>query len=312
MKMTTAFCYGLFLTAGFAVEAQELLPPTNVTLVGVSPQLLRVQFTDPNTTEDIYVVYHSTSPTEFFYEEWTISGTPDAGQTRSLIFGGYEALTTVYVKVVALDVDESTGEIRASASSEVLTATTLEFHQAQPTDFRATSQGSHILLTWTDTTPAGSAGDEFIFMMMRAEDGGVNYTKAYTLPANTTSFKDTDVQPNTVYTYRLDAENEYGVNGEYLVNFASASLKHQKTIVYPNPTRLGTVTVNLDNQYNKGTVLVEIIQPVVGIYYSTTVVLQGSKFTLDAFSSLSDNAYLLKVTLPDGNVVTTMVLNHEY
>jgi hypothetical protein len=115
-----------------------------------------------------------------------------------------------------------------------------------------------------------------------------------------------------VYTYRLDAENEYGVNGEYLMNFASASLKHKKTLVYPNPTMLGTVTVNLDNQYNKGIVKVEIIQPVIGIYYTTNVVLHGSKFTLDAFSSLPyGNAYHFKLTLPDGSVVTTMVFNRE-
>lgn len=311
MKITTSFCCGLLLAAGFAVEAQELLAPTNVTLVGVSPLALRVQFTDTNTTEDIYVIYHSDSPTGFFFEEWAINGSTDAGQTRSWIFGGYEPLTTVYVRVVAFDMDENTGEVKASASSELLTATTLEFYQAQPTDFRAAAQGSHILLTWTDTTPAGSAGDEFIFMMMRTEDG-VNYTRAYTLPANTTSFKDTDVQPNTVYTYRLDAENEYGANGEYVLNVASAMLKPRKAIVYPNPTRLGTVTVNLDNQYNKGTVLVEIIQPVVGIYYSTTVVLHGSKFTLDAFSSLPPgHAYTLILTLPDGNVTATTVFNLE-
>jgi hypothetical protein len=314
MKITIVFCYGLFLTTGFAVEAQELLAPTNVTLVGVSPQALRVQFTDTNTTEDIYVVYHSSfSPHGPFEEEWAIDGSTDAGQTRSLIFGGYEPLTTVYVQVVALDMDENTGNIKdAGPPSELLVATTLEFYQAQPTDFKAESQGSHIRLTWTDTTPAGSEGDEFIFQLMRAGDGGVNYTRVYTLPANTTSFKDTDVQPNTVYTYRLDAENEYGVNGQYLLNFASASLKHQKTLVYPNPTALGTVTVNLDNQYNKGTVKVEIVQPVVGIYYSTTVSLRGSKFTLDAFSSLPPgSAYHLILTLPDGNVVTTIVFNRE-
>jgi hypothetical protein len=311
MKITTVFVfvYGLFLAT--AVEAQELLAPTNVTLVGVSPLALQVQFTDTNTTEDIYVIYHSDSPTGPFFEEWAINGSTDAGQTHSWIFGGYEPLTTVYVKVVALDMDENTGDVKASASSELLTATTLEFYQAQPTDFSAASHGNHIRLTWTDTTPAGSEGDEFIFRMMRAEDG-VNYTRAYTLPANTTSFKDTDVQPNIVYTYRLDAENEYGVNGEYSMNFVSASLKHQKTIVYPNPTRLGTVTVNLDNQYNKGTVKVEIVQPVVGIHYSTTVVLHGSKFTLDAFSSLPPGqSYTLILTLPDGNVVTATVLNRE-
>jgi hypothetical protein len=313
MKFKTVFCYALFLTAGFAVQAQELLAPTNMTLVAVSPQALRVQFTDTNTTEDIYVVYHSSSPDGPFEEEWAIDGSSDTGQTRSWIFGGYAPLTTVYVKVAALDMDENTGDIKFyGPPSEMLTATTLEFYQAQPTDFRAESHGNHIRLTWTDPTPAGSEGDEYMYTMMRAEDGGINYSKLFTFPANTTSFKDTDVQPNIVYTYRLDAENEYGVSGLYLMNFASASLKKKETLVYPNPTRMGPVTVNLDNRYNKGTVKVEILQPVVGIYYTTNVVLHGSKFTLDAFSSLPPgNAYHFILTLPDGNVLTTFVFNRE-
>jgi hypothetical protein len=313
MKTKMIFSFGLFLTAGFAVEAQQLQAPTNVSLVAVSPQALRVQFTDTNTTEDIYVVYHSASPDGPFEEEWAINGSTDAGETREWIFGGYAPLTTVYVKVAALDMDENTGDIKASGPpSELLAATTLEFYQAQPTDFKAVSQGSHIRLTWTDTTPAGTEGDEFKYVMMRAEDGGTNYSKLYTFPANTTSFKDTDVQPNVVYTYRLDAENEYGVNGEYLMNFTSASLKNQKTLVYPNPTLGGTVTVNLDNQYNKGIVNVQIVQPVTGVYYSTNVLLHGSKFTLDEFRTLpAGGSYYLILTLPDGNVVSTIVFNRE-
>jgi hypothetical protein len=309
MKFKIVFCYGLFVATGFTVEAQELFAPTNITLVGVSPQSLRVQFTDTNTTEDVYVVYHSASPDGPFEHEWEINGSTDTGQTRSWIFGGYEPLTTVYVRVIAQDLNETGDIITSGPISELLTATTLEFYQAQPTDFKATSQGNNIRLTWTDTTPAGSEGDEFRYVMMRAADGGVNYTRAYTFAANTTSFVDKDVVPNTVYTYRLDAENQYGVNGQYLMNFASASLKKKETLVYPNPTMMGSVTVNLDNQYNKGTVKVEIIQPVVGIYYTATVDLHGSKFTLDAFSSLTTNAYHLVLTLPDGKVVTTTVLN---
>jgi hypothetical protein len=306
MKFKTVFCYGMFLIPGFTVEAQQLLAPTNMTLVGASPQALLVQFTDTNTTEEIYIVYHSTSPSGPFEEEW-IEGSTDAGQTLSLVFGVYDPLTTVYAKVEARNFNQNTGP-----ATEMLTATTLQFYQAQPTDFKATSQGNHIRLTWTDTTPAGSEGDESTYVMMRAEDGGLNNTRAYTFPANTTSFTDTDVRPNTVYVYRLDAENQYGVNGQYLMNFASVSLKHRETLVYPNPTMLGTVTVNLDNQYNKGIVNVQIFQPVVGIYYSTDVTLHGSKFSLDAFSSLPPgNSYHLKLTLPDGSVVTTTVLNHE-
>jgi hypothetical protein len=309
MKFKIVFCYGLSVATGFTVEAQELFAPTNITLVGVSPQSLRVQFTDTNTTEDVYVVYHSASPDGPFEEEWEINGSADTGQTRTWIFGGYEPLTTVYVRVMAQDLDEVGDILTSGPIMELLTATTLEFYQAQPTDFKATSQGNNIRLTWTDTTPAGSEGDEFRYVMMRAADGGVNYTRAYTFAANTTSFVDKDVVPNTVYAYRLDAENQYGVNGQYLMNFASASLKKKETLVYPNPTMMGSVTVNLDNQYNKGTVKVEIIQPVVGIYYTTIVELHGSKFTLDAFSSLINNAYHLVLTLPDGKVVTTTVLN---
>jgi hypothetical protein len=312
-NFTTSSCLLLFVTAGLGVKAQELLAPTNMTLIAVSPQALRVEFTDTNTTEEVYIVSHSASADGPFEEEWAINGSTDAGATRSWTFGGYEPLTTVYVKVLAVDIDNNTGDILAyGPPSQMLSALTLEFYQAQPTGFTATSQGNHILLSWTDTTPSGSERDEYQYVMMRANDGGTNYNTLYIIPANSTSFVDRDVLPNTVYTYRLDAENQFGINGMYLENFASASLKDPETVVYPNPTLLGTVTVNLDNQYNKGIVNVVIWQPVTGVYYTTTVELHGSKFTLDAFTSLpAGTAYHLIMTLPDGNQVTTLVFNRE-
>lgn len=311
MEFKTVFCYVLFLTAGFAANGQEqLMAPGNMTLIPVSPLALLVQFIDTNTEEDTYVIYHSTSPDGPFYEEWVISGTPDAGEPRDFIFGFYEPLTTVYVKVIAVDLDEGGNILAYGIPSELLSATTLEFYQAQPTDFVARSEGNHLRLTWTDTTPAGSVGDEFIFRMYRASDGGVNYNRMYTFPANTTSFVDKEVEPNTVYKYRLDAENQYGVSGEFLMNFTTASLKRPETLVYPNPAGSGIVTVNLDNEYNKGTVHVVVFQAVSGEYYSTDVVLHGSKFTLDAFTLLpAGSAYHLIMTLPDGSVVTGYVWN---
>lgn len=94
------------------------------------------------------------------------------------------------------------------------------------------------------------------------------------------------------------------------LNFVSISLKHPKALVYPNPVGGGIITVNLDSQYNKGTANVVIFQPVSGEYYATDVVHHGSKFTLDAFTLLPrGNFYQFVITLPDGNVLSTVVLN---
>jgi hypothetical protein len=191
--------------------------------------------------------------------------------------------------------------------SEMITATTTYGYPVAPSDFTAIAEGDHIRLTWTDNTPEGSYGDEAAFGFMRATDGGVNYTLGFTVPGNTTSYIDYDVEPGVMYTYRIEAINEFGY-GDYIF-VSSATLEKEGSLVYPNPTNYETVTVNLDNSYVKGDVTVTIHSWEGYLYYVDTITLHGSKFTLDVFQTLPPNHYVMTLLLPDGTEVTTRVSN---
>jgi len=80
-------------------------------------------------------------------------------------------------------------------------------HLASPVDLSLsdleTAEGSEFIeIQWGDAVP-----DETGFILERSEDGGANYTEIATLPANSVSYRDTDITQNT-YHYRLKAVNE--------------------------------------------------------------------------------------------------------
>ena len=63
---------------------------------------------------------------------------------------------------------------------------------------------SEIYLSWTDTL-----SDEDNFHVERSGDG-VNFTQIATLPADTSSFFDTNLSEDVLYSYRIRASNSSG------------------------------------------------------------------------------------------------------
>lgn len=90
-----------------------------------------------------------------------------------------------------------------------LTNTTVSPPPTAPTSLVATAPSyTSVNLSWQD-----SANDETGFLIERSIDG-VNFTQIATTGANVTSYTDTNVLPNTTYSYRVRATN-LGGNSAY-------------------------------------------------------------------------------------------------
>lgn len=75
---------------------------------------------------------------------------------------------------------------------------------AAPTDLESELVGFDVTLTWVD-----QSDNEESFILERQVDGG-DYEVLATLPLNTESFVDSNLQPLHTYTYRVKARNSFG------------------------------------------------------------------------------------------------------
>ncbi|MFT4517639.1 MAG: hypothetical protein ACI9JM_000016 [Halioglobus sp.] len=116
---------------------------------------------------------------------------------------------SVFYNGLPTGIEDYTDNARAI---DATAATVAGFRQAAivtlpnaPEDLTAAVDGANnITLHWTDT-----AGDESGFYLERATDGAT-FTHVATLPANSSSYADQDLQADTVYTYRIQAWNSNG------------------------------------------------------------------------------------------------------
>ncbi|MEQ1588289.1 MAG: choice-of-anchor tandem repeat GloVer-containing protein, partial [Cyclobacteriaceae bacterium] len=197
--------------------------PIIVEAIGDSPQTFRVQFVDTNTSEYGYLFYYSTSPEgPFDIEDWDMNSELDSGRVLSFRSNtGYAPNTRVYIKIAALIIDPIVNApIQASPFTELVSTTTMAGWPLPPTDFTAKAESNQIQLTWTDNSPVGHPFDESAWGIMRS-DGDGNFNRSYTVPANTTSFVDSEVMPNQTYYYRLESINQFG--NSYDVYFANVT-----------------------------------------------------------------------------------------
>jgi hypothetical protein len=216
------FTEGRYVEITGAVQS-GLLAPTDLTAMGTSPLSFRITFTDTNESEDAYDVHLTSADDPNHIEIWTVDGVAGSGNTiqtePSYDFG----TSLVYIKIRAFTYDPGTDTYTFGPFSETVEATALESFPVPPSDFTAVPEGQYIRLTWTDNSAPGDEFDEASFIIMRADDGGVNYNTLFTLPANTTTFLDETVAPGQNYTYALEALNEFEQGNEILVASATAA-----------------------------------------------------------------------------------------
>ena len=103
---------------------------------------------------------------------------------------GNRALDTVFVDYLAFEVEGTGGGNPPGAPSGLSAVAT---------------SSSEIDLSWTD-----GSSDEDQFELQRSLDGAAWSTVTSTLPANTTAYGDTGLNPDTEYFYRVRATNAFG------------------------------------------------------------------------------------------------------
>ncbi|MGN6370531.1 MAG: LamG-like jellyroll fold domain-containing protein, partial [Phycisphaerae bacterium] len=114
-----------------------------------------------------------------------------------------------------------------------------------PSALAADAVSSSIIhLTWID-----NADNESSFSLERSTDG-VNFTPIATLSANTVSFNDNVVSPNTTYYYRVSAANVIGVSDYSNTASATTPASTGATDVYHFDASTGTSVLDANNNNN--------------------------------------------------------------
>ena len=98
--------------------------------------------------------------------------------------------------------------------------------------------GERIILTWTDRSD-----DESGFRIERRRGTG-SYTQIASVPANTNSYTDTGLLPETQYTYRIRAYNSFG-NSSYSNEAIAATPQMTRTVI---KLRVGQPSYQVDGR----------------------------------------------------------------
>ncbi len=124
-----------------------------------------------------------------------------------------------------------------------------------PTNFNASYANNSNNLTWTDPTPAassmGNIANEVGFKIQRCTGGGcTNFTTIDTAIANSTSYRDFAINPNTTYRYRMFAFNAAGNSANTAIDNATSGATLTPTVSITAPVNNAvynvgdTITIN--------------------------------------------------------------------
>ena len=135
--------------------------------------------------------------------EVSTSSNSESYEQVSLMFttGASTTSATIYVY-------HQTGSSNAFADDISLSVTSVETAPAMPSTLTATTTSSSTIdLTWVD-----NADNETNVLIERKQGSGA-FLQVASTGANTISFQDTNLAPNTAYTYRVRASNSAGQSG---------------------------------------------------------------------------------------------------
>ena len=164
---------------------------SDLTAQAMGTSKIKLSWIDNAFNEDLFVVQRKQDDQDF-----SIIDTLDAN-------------TTSYIDSIALS--ENTRYIyrimvangRGSTTSEEQTATTFLSKPLAPSNFTASAKGAHeVELSWTD-----NAFNEKGYIIQRSENSNGNFQTIDTLNYDMSSYNDSELQPNTTYTYLAIAYN---------------------------------------------------------------------------------------------------------
>ncbi len=172
--------------------------PTGLAATALSSSQINLTWTDNSSNETGFRIEQSSNNVTF-----TSIATVSAGVT-SYSNTGLSPNSTYYYRVRAYN------GVGNSGYSNVSSAVTDNIAPAAPSGLTASAvSSSRINISWTD-----NSSNESGFRIERSTNNNSNYTEiSGSLPAGTTSFSNTGLNPNTTYFYRVRAYNGAGNSG---------------------------------------------------------------------------------------------------
>ncbi|MGH7600708.1 MAG: fibronectin type III domain-containing protein, partial [bacterium] len=232
-------------TASATTLAGAPTAPSSLTATAASNTRINLAWTDNSNNEDGFKIEIKAGPSGTYTEIAAVEA-----NVTSYSSTGLEASTQYFYRVRAYNTESN------SAYSNAANATTLSDPPAAPSDLTATVvSDTRIDLTWQD-----NASNETGFKIERKLNSAVTYSEIATVGANVTSYSNTDLAANTMYSYRVRAYNTGG-NSVYS-DVASAT-------TLPNPpaapgglaaTAVSNSRINLSWQDNANNELGHIIE----------------------------------------------------
>jgi len=146
---------------------------------------------NPNTESDLkrYIIYYEKSPDGVVKEETALK------TDSRIIISGLESNSRYFISIVAVDLSGNKSDLSEEIS--VLTKDDVSVVVPVPTGLNAVVENKSIVLKWSVVVPE----PDYYVVQRKVEDG---YFEQIGTPENN-SFKDSDVEENTKYFYRVAA-----------------------------------------------------------------------------------------------------------
>ncbi|MEO1053662.1 MAG: fibronectin type III domain-containing protein [Bacteroidota bacterium] len=202
--------------------------PTNLTATAAGTDRINLTWDDVATETSYTISRSTTSGTGFTVLAANIEINTTAYSDIELT-----ANTTYFYKIEAINGSGSSGQtVEVSATTDAIPVPSI------PANFTATTAGiDQIDLSWDDVATETS------YTISRSTTSGTGFTVlAANIEANTTTYSDIELAPNTTYFYKIEAINGSGSSGQTVE--ASATTGH--TVVPSIPTNLTATAAGTD------------------------------------------------------------------
>lgn len=197
-------------------------PPGQTTATALAATVVSVTWTDTAGDAKSFIVERAPSETGGPFSTLPASPGPYVKlatvdpSANSYVDNTAMASTTYYYRIVAAN---SAGNSVAGPQVSATTASAPTTAPAAPSNAVASAAAATIVnVTWAD-----NSNNESSFMIQRATGTATTFTAIAAISANQTSYQDYNLNPGTVYFYRISATNSAGTSA-YTANASATTL----------------------------------------------------------------------------------------